>query len=109
MVDQIEVVPNYCSDNRKKSPERMRPLGPICHETEQQVREKCSPNLPLNSVLVVTKEISQLKRLFHLFEEYLNSPTSRKYFCRLAVTQFFPRKVRQQIHWFRAVMHFNQS
>ena len=49
----------------------MRPLGAICHKTEQQVCEKCSPYLPLNSILIVTEEISQLKRLLHLFEEYL--------------------------------------
>ena len=72
---QQEEVPQNGTHKRKEPAEWMPPFAVPCHEA-QQVRQQCSPDLPVHGVLVMAEEIRQLEDLLDFLEEHLHTPAA---------------------------------
>ena len=67
--------PDACSYDSRESAEAQFPLRKELEIAQQQVHQKTGPDLPLDRVLVVPDEVTELTCLFELFEEQLDCPS----------------------------------
>ena len=67
--------PDACSYDSRESAEAQFPLRKELEIAQQQVHQKPGPDLPLDRVLAVPDEVTELTCLFELFEEQLDCPS----------------------------------
>ena len=73
--DDVAPHPDAYSYDSRESAEAQFPLREELEIAQQQVHQKPGPDLPLDRVLVVPDEVTELACLFELFEEQLDRPS----------------------------------
>lgn len=69
-------IPDAGSDHAEEAFETHLPTVNECHESQENIKQKSCPYLPGDGVLVVTKEVAQLKCLLDLLEEHFDRPAA---------------------------------
>ena len=73
---QIQALPQRGAQQREEAGEAVAPLAQERTETQQQIHQQCSPNLPPHGVGVVAEEVRQLERLLQFLEEDFDAPAA---------------------------------
>ena len=75
-VEESEENSDYATTQSKQADKTVRPLTYIVDVTEMKIQQQCSTELPANGMFGLTEEVANLKGLFVLSEEGLDSPAT---------------------------------